>query len=211
MRFKLLACEIFRHEISAVMAQSPHQIDVEFLPMQLHTAGRKRMKSRLIEFLAAVNEEGYDALLLAYGLCSGGTAGLSAGTIPMVIPRAHDCITLFLGSRQRYQDYFFANGGTYFLTSGWCETENAFDYDPEMMPFYNKVAFIEMGVGAEESLAQQARGLAEERNWEFELIPGDLSLFRRFLNGDWNEDFLIVPPGRQIRESYDDYVIEVTP
>ena len=211
MRFKLIACEILRHEIDALTENLLHQVDVDFLPMQLHTIGRKRMKNRLAEHLAAVNEECYDALLLGYGLCSGGISGLTAGTIPMVIPRAHDCITFFLGSRKRYHDYFFDNGGTYFMTTGWFEHDNAFNYDSDMMPFYNKVAFIEMGIEPDDTLEQQARHIAEERHWEFEKVSGDLSLLRRLISGDWNEDFLIVPPGKQIRESYNDDVIELVP
>jgi hypothetical protein len=37
------------------------------------------------------------------------------------VPRAHDCITLFLGSRQRYQETFSGSPGTYYFTSGWLE------------------------------------------------------------------------------------------
>ena len=36
-------------------------------------------------------------------------------------PRAHDCITLFLGSRERYLDYFQNNAGVFFQTTGWIE------------------------------------------------------------------------------------------
>jgi hypothetical protein len=215
MRFKLLACEIFRQEISLTLAHTPHQVDVEMLPMQLHASGKVRMKNRLTEYLATVEENLYDALLLAYGLCSGGIAGLSAGKIPLVVPRAHDCITLFLGSRQRYQDYFFANGGTYFLTAGWLEQDNALNYEPEMMPFYNKLAFIETLQGPQyrqsnESFERQVQQCAEERHWEYEKIAGDLSLLQRLISGDWNEDFLIVPPGQKIQMAYDDNVIECT-
>ncbi|MFV1980286.1 MAG: DUF1638 domain-containing protein [Rhodothermia bacterium] len=31
-----------------------------------------------------------------------------------VLPRAHDCITLLMGSRTRYLEYFKAHPGTYF-------------------------------------------------------------------------------------------------
>ena len=208
MRLKLLACEILYREITSLTADSPHQIDVEFLPQQLHVIGRVRMKKRLSEYLAAVDEDSYDALLLGFALCSNGTVGLSTKKIPMVIPRAHDCITLFLGNRQRYQDYFFANGGTYYLTTGWFEHDNAFTHGIEMMPFYNKLAFIEMGIEPDDTYERQAKKIAEEHNWEYEKITGDLSLLRRFVNGDWNEDFLIVPPGKQIQPSYDDNVIK---
>ena len=209
MRLKLFACEIFYQEISSLSANSPHQIDVEFLPQQLHVVGRVRMKDRLSEYLAAVNEDLYDALLLAYGLCSGGIAGLAARTIPLIVPRAHDCITLFLGSRKIYQDYFFANGGTYFLTTGWFKYDNALNYDAELMPFYNKLAFITTGNESDDTVEQRAKQCAEERNWQFEKLIGNLSLLQRLIDGDWNEDFLIIPPGGQIQESYDDDVIEL--
>jgi hypothetical protein len=207
MRLKLLVCEILYREIASLTADLPHQVDVEFLPQGLHTIGRVRMKNRLAEYLATVDEDLYDAILLGYGLCSGGIVGLSAKKIPMVIPRAHDCITFFLGSRQRYQDYFFANGGTYFMTTGWFECANGWERDVELMPFYTKLAFIEMGLEPNDTLERRTQKIAEERQWEFEKIKGDLSLLHRFLTGDWNEDFLIVPPGKQIQFAYDDDVI----
>jgi hypothetical protein len=63
----------------------------------------------------------FDAVALAYGLCSNGTVGLRARNVPVVLPRAHDCITLFLGSRRRYDDYISRHPGTYFVTTGWKE------------------------------------------------------------------------------------------
>ena len=208
MRLKLLACEILNREIASLIPGSPHQIDVEFLPQQLHAAGRVRMKNRLSEYLAAVDEYLYDAILLGYALCSGGIAGLAANKIPLVVPRAHDCITLFLGSRKRYDEYFFANGGTYYLTTGWFEQDNAISSEVDMMPFYTKLAFIETGTEPDDSFEQRAREIAEARQWQYEKIIGDLSLLQRLINGNWNEDFLVVPPGEKIRQSYDDAVIE---
>jgi hypothetical protein len=46
---------------------------------------------------------------------------LRARTIPLVLPRAHDCMTLFFGSKERYLEYFHARPGVYFKTSGWME------------------------------------------------------------------------------------------
>ncbi|MGA2062353.1 MAG: DUF1638 domain-containing protein [Thermoguttaceae bacterium] len=121
MRLKLIACEIFYRELCAAVAQSINQIDVEFLPKGLHDIGQAGMSSRLKEVLAAVDESQYEAVLLGYALCSNGLLGLAARTIPLVVPRAHDCITLFLGGKERYLDYFQKNPGTYFKTSGWIE------------------------------------------------------------------------------------------
>jgi hypothetical protein len=63
----------------------------------------------------------FDAVVLAYGLCGGATAGLRAGGIPLVVPRAHDCITLFLGSRTRYQANFLEDPGTYWYVQDYLE------------------------------------------------------------------------------------------
>jgi hypothetical protein len=39
----------------------------------------------------------------------------------LVVPRAHDCITLFLGSKERYLEYFQQHPGVIYRTSGWIE------------------------------------------------------------------------------------------
>ena len=121
MRLKLIACEIFYRELCAAVARSVNQVDVEFLPKGLHDIGQAGMSARLGEVLGAVDESKYEAVLFGYGLCSNGLIGLAARKIPLVIPRAHDCITLFLGSKQRYLDYFQSHPGVYFKTSGWIE------------------------------------------------------------------------------------------
>lgn len=119
MKFKLISCEIFYREMEFLLEQSPHEIDVEFMQKGLHDIPTAEMLKRLQAQVDAV--QGYDAILLGYGLCNNGLVGLRARNIQLVLPRAHDCITLFLGSRQRYRDYFDANPGTYFKTTGWIE------------------------------------------------------------------------------------------
>lgn len=121
MRLKLIACEICYREFCEVIARSPHRVDAEFLPKGLHDVGQEGMNSRLQEVLAAVDESRYDAVLFGYGLCNNGLVGLSSQRVPLVVPRAHDCITFFLGSKERYLDYFQNNPGVYFRTSGWIE------------------------------------------------------------------------------------------
>jgi hypothetical protein len=121
MRLKLIACEILYREFCAVVARSTNFVDVQFLPKGLHDIGQAGMSARLAEALAAVDQSRYDAVLLGYGLCNNGVVGLSAGRLPLVVPRAHDCMTLFLGSKERYLDYFHSHPGVYFKTSGWIE------------------------------------------------------------------------------------------
>jgi hypothetical protein len=121
LRLKLIACEILYRELCEVVARSVNHVDVEFLPKGLHDMGQAGMSARLAEVLAGVDETKYEAVLFGYALCSNGLVGLTARNIPLVIPRAHDCITLFLGDKERYLDYFQSHPGVYFKTSGWIE------------------------------------------------------------------------------------------
>ncbi len=45
--------------------------------------------------------------------CGGATSGVVARDVPVVLARAHDCITIFLGGRARYEREFETTPGTY--------------------------------------------------------------------------------------------------
>jgi hypothetical protein len=121
MLLKLIACEVFYREMCAAVARSPNQVDMEFLPKGLHDIGSVEMLRRLQAVVDRVDGSKHEAVLLGYGLCNNGVVGLRARSVPLVIPRAHDCITLFLGSRERYRECFDSLPGAYFKTSGWIE------------------------------------------------------------------------------------------
>lgn len=120
MHLKIIACEVACREIGLVAAQSPHVIDLEFLPVGHHDQpklGHADLQARV----DAVPAGRYDAVLIGYGICSAMLEGLAARHTQLVMPRAHDCITFFLGSRQRYTEVFNACPGTYYFTAGWLE------------------------------------------------------------------------------------------
>jgi len=111
----------------AAICRSSSQIDVEFLPKGLHDGPSEEMRTRIQESVDLADDGGYEAVLLGYGLCGTGLVGLKARSVSLVIPRAHDCITLFLGSRGRYARQFRQHPGTYFKTTGWIERGSDLD------------------------------------------------------------------------------------
>jgi len=127
MKFKLISCEVLYREACWAVAHSPHHVDVEFLPKGLHDIGSAGMCSRLQQAVDGSDGSGYEAILMGYALCGGGSAGLEARSVPLVIPRAHDCITLLMGSRETYQNYFTDNSGVYFASTGWLERGQGLD------------------------------------------------------------------------------------
>ncbi len=122
-RFKLIACEIAFREICRLAADCRNVIDPVFLRKGLHDVPTEQMVAELQREIDAVDAERYDAVLLGYARCNDGVVGLRAPGVPLVVPRAHDCITFFLGSKERYREYFDENPGTFFRTSGWIERD----------------------------------------------------------------------------------------
>lgn len=93
---------------------------MKFCEKGLHDIGAQGMSGRLQAEIEAVKNGPYEAILLGYGLCSYGTTGLRS-RLPLVLPRAHDCITLLMGSKEKYLAYFNQNPGTYYKSTGWVE------------------------------------------------------------------------------------------
>ncbi len=120
MRLKCLGCEALARVVYLCAARSPHIVDVSLFQLGLHD-DPSDLRSRLQAQIDATVGQGYDAVALAYGLCGQATAGLIARDTPVVIPRAHDCITLFLGSRERYNEQFTACPGTYWYALDYTE------------------------------------------------------------------------------------------
>jgi hypothetical protein len=118
--YKVIACEIAFREISHVAARSPSLLDTEFITQGLHDTPIPGC-GVLRERIQAVPAGKYDAILLGYGLCGNLIRGLTTGHTPLVVPRAHDCITFFLGSKERYAERSRTAVGTYYYTSGWLE------------------------------------------------------------------------------------------
>jgi len=126
MKLRVVACGVFEPELTALAPQCGNDVDLEFLEAGLH-ATPNLLRETIQQRIDEAAEADCDALCLGYGLCGRGTAGLVARSIPVVIPRVHDCLTLFLGSREEYRRQFQRHPGTYYLTPGWYQKKLAAD------------------------------------------------------------------------------------
>ncbi|MCO6451856.1 MAG: DUF1638 domain-containing protein [Caldilineales bacterium] len=123
MHLKCLACDVLARPIYLCAAQSPHIVDIELFKRGLHNTP-KILRATLQERIDAAAGQGYDAVVMAYGLCGQATAGLRAADVPVIVPRAHDCITIFLGSRERYGQEFERYPGTYWYALDYMERDD---------------------------------------------------------------------------------------
>ena len=226
-RYKLIVCKVLQREAYLCAANSPNIVDVELLPQGLHNEPDKLRDelTKAIENITDIQGNRYNALLLGYGLCSRGIVGLSP-TIELVVPRAHDCITLMLGSKEKYREYFDTNPGAYWYTPGWIETgtqpgedrndkllkeylekygednaEYLMEVEEGWIKEYSKATYISSKIPSDQEFREYTRQCAEYLNWSFDEIKGDNGLMQRLADGCWGEDeFLIVGPGRKIAE-----------
>ena len=123
MRLQLIVCKVLQREAYYCAARSKNVVDIVLMEQGLHDEPdrlRKQVQNAL-QRTDDIQGRPYDASLLGYALCSNGTVGLSA-QIPIVIPRGHDCITLLLGSKDQYQQYFDSHRGVYWYSPGWIES-----------------------------------------------------------------------------------------
>jgi hypothetical protein len=122
-RLLCIGCQVLARAIYLCAARSPHIVDVELLRRGLHNTPND-LRAQLQASIDSSAGLGYDAIVMAYGLCGQATAGLTAPGVPLVVPRAHDCITLFLGSRERYQEQFNNQPGTYWYAQDYIERDD---------------------------------------------------------------------------------------
>ena len=208
-------------------ASSDNVIDMVFMQQGLHNEPDKlrREVQEALDRTADSNGRVYDASLLGYGLCSNGIVGLSAG-IPIVVPRGHDCITLLLGSKEKYKEYFDSHHGVYWYSPGWIDTDtqpgkeryektlkeyiekygddNArFLMDSEQGWFkeYNWATYIDWGFANVAQEKSYTKRCAEFLGWNYDELKGDPGLMQRLFDGQWREsEFLVVQPGQKIGE-----------
>ena len=119
---KLIACNVFMREACHAVASSPHVIDVDFTELGEHSRsdGLRQIIQSRIDATEASGKK-YEAILLLFGLCGNGTVGIEARGTPLVMPRAHDCCTILLGSRAKFVEHFGTNPSTPFSSCGYLE------------------------------------------------------------------------------------------
>jgi len=125
MRLKLLCCNVFQREACHCLVRTPHVVDVEFVPLGEHA--RPDMLRASLQALIDrddASDPAYAAILLLFGLCGNATVGLRAGRTPLVMPRAHDCATVLLGSRAAFRKHFADNPSQPFGSIGYFERGN---------------------------------------------------------------------------------------
>lgn len=237
-RMAVIACAVLEDEVRHFAETLGHITCFEFLPQGLHNEPPK-LRTSLQEAIVRI-EGGHpevEAIALVYGLCSRGVEGVRSARCRIVLPRAHDCITLLLGSRESYDAYVARHPGTYWYSPGWnrChvppgreryekllaeyrerfgEEDAVFLMEEEQSWFrkYNRAAYVHLGVACRPEDIEYTRGCAAWLGWSFDMQAGDSRLLTDLLAGGWDEKrFLVIAPGRTVRMTGDERIVESAP
>jgi hypothetical protein len=121
LRLHVIACPVFQRELELLAPSAKSETQLRHLEMGLHEGSADTLRVALQAAIDGVVAGQSDAVAIAYGVCNRGVVGLQARALPVVIPRAHDCIGMLLGSSRCYLAQLEAQPGTYFQSAGWLE------------------------------------------------------------------------------------------
>jgi len=227
MRLQLIICKVMQREAYFCAARSKNIVDVVLMEQGLHDQPDKLRTEvqKALDCTCDINGQPYDTSLLGYGLCSNGIVGLSA-KISIVVPRGHDCITLLLGSKDKYKEYFDSHRGVYWYSPGWIESgkqpsreryenllkeykekygeDNAqylMEVEQKWIKEYNWATYIDWGLASSDEYKEYTKRCAEFLGWSYDQLKGNPGLMQRLVDGQWDKsEFLVVKPGQKIAD-----------
>lgn len=231
-KFHIISCHVLWRELCYYSSISKNSFTYHFLQQGLHNTP-DILRTELQQAIDKITGD-YTAILLGYGLCSNGLVDIVARDIPLVVMRGHDCITFLLGSKERYQNYFNQNPGTYWYSPGWIDTslmpgqerynkyiaEYIEKYGPDNAAYlmeveqnwiknYSRATYVDLDFYDTTQYKAFTRDCAAWLGWNYDELTGESSLIQNFVDGNWDsKDFLIVQPGEKIAASFDESIVK---
>lgn len=232
MRLKVITCAVLEREFALCASRSKNEIEIATLEQGLHNTPDE-LRRRAAEAIDQTTHHDFDAIILGYGLCSRGTVDLCAARTRLVIPRAHDCITMLLGSKEKYRQYFDAHPGVYWYSNGWINNndqpsraryertlaeytekygkdnaEYLMKMEQNWMTNYELATYVDWDWPESDQQKAFTQQCAREMGWSYDQLTGDPGLLQRIVDGDWRPDeVLVLEPGQAVAESFDPNVL----
>jgi hypothetical protein len=179
MRIGVIACDMMRSEIAALVADDPDVVSVVYLDSALHIRPEVLRETVVGQVEALAGE--VDAIFLGYGRCRSLPGIEEREDVLVFLPQYDDCISMLLSPERRAEEVG-REAGTWFMTPGWARvsasmiiSEMGLDqaaelgHDPMAMARrlfsnYRRGLLIDTGLpGAEFALCrEQARAFCED-------------------------------------------------
>lgn len=234
--YKIIACNIFKREIENLIHKDRKE-DVIFVEQGLHNTPSK-MREKIQMIVDEIESHGnivknYKGIVLLYGVCGNGTLGLKTSKLKLVVPKAHDCMTLFLGSKEKYKEIIDKNNGVYWFNHAWIDqtpmpseaylkdvkkayyenydednAEYLYEIEVESLKRYNYGLLIKSNLNDGSRYKEFVMRSCEEFNWKYIEEDGDLRIINNILRGEFYEnEVLVLNPGEVIKMTLDKEIL----
>ena len=214
MKKLLIACLMMEAEVKNALEVTGCDAQVIWMEKGLHDRPEK-LRAALQETMDKAEAEiRPDTVLLAYGFCGNAMQGLRAGNYTLVLPRIDDCITLFIGSRER-KAQLEGGVGTMFQTYNWtdertiqAEKERLYErYDEDeaeeifemMFGHYGRIAVLDTHCYDLAPVVEKTKKAAEYLGFDHQVYEGYTDYLKELLTPPWDEKrFIVKEPGEMI-------------
>jgi hypothetical protein len=207
----IIACETLKQELEAVMKNRGCAYPVVWIDAGKH-AWPDKLRVSVQEAIDRISPPGQTILLL-FGFCGNAMVGIEARNHRLVLPRAADCIPLFIGSREERESY---GTGAYFFTEGYINSGGSIVSDTsrvyrrygekrglsilkKMVGHYKEFAVIDTGTFNVPEVKAKVEDFAKLVDIPVRVIPGSLRFIGALLEDSRRDErFLTVKPGGKI-------------
>ena len=203
----IMACPTLRYELEKSLKEHNSGAKIEYLPQRLHSEPEK-MHDYLRGKIDSL--QGVERVVLCVSSCGGSTAGLTAYTAELVVPRTRDCLDILL-SGDSLANLERDLGGVYF-TKGWMDFSRQSDIDLDRLTdkmgkeeaeaylydLYRTCSnfyIIDTGCYDVEEVREYASPLVRLVNGTLSVIKGKYGILQKVAKGQFDEDFMVVPQG----------------
>lgn len=218
----IIACQVFQDLLSRFIPSGLNG-NISFMDYGLHSTPNKLARA-LQESIDRI--ENPSLIVLGYGLCGNGLNGIKAGKHTLLVPRADDCIAIFLGSYAAYRKEFDSVPGTYYLSKGWLESgsnplseyqkyekrlgaEKAMWVMDQQYQHYKRLVFVahsQEDLEAYRPQAQEVARFCQRWGMHYEEISGSDLFIRQLVEMTYspetaNENFVLIQPGGELRQA----------
>lgn len=217
MKEVFIVCKMMEAEARAALAQVGSAAEVIWMEKGLHSRPELLREELQKAMDRAEAETAPGRILLGYGFCGNAMAGLHAGNYELVLPRIDDCITLFIGSRER-KAALEGGVGTMFQTSNWAEDKDESlldqkkrlfeDYDEDeaeylfemMFGHYGRIGVLDTHCYDLSPVVESSRAVAEALGFDHQVYDASNGFLVDLLSGGPFDErrFIVKAPGETI-------------
>lgn len=206
----ILSCPTLMVELKAALAAASSEAVVYFIPRELHSVPKK-----LHEYLQDMIDRFYNVerIVLCVSGCGGGTAGLRASSVELVVPRTRDCLDILLSGDSL--DVLQRDIGGVYFTESWmeCTKESEIDLDKlagkmgreaaedflrRLYKTCNKFYIIDTGGYDVRAVQDYVAPLVKILSGTMTLLDGKCGILHKIAKETFDGDFIVVPKGGEI-------------